>query len=291
MEILYCGKRNESLSFKKEVKCYTWNSLYLNRDSYEVMYAFDSKLGTYKNGFYYVKGNVSKYSVYEKGFQKGCTHILLSDSEIDKNWAFSSLKRVIKSDDRVCICALSFFDDTKTERDWNVQFKEGQGFLFRLNNDIFYKYGLKKEQITWINYFKDSKEEMLNKLQNSSVVYFPGGAPELLMKRIKECKLKRILKNYQGTMIGVSAGAMVQLDDYHITPDDEYPTFQYLKGLGCMNSFDIEVHYQANNHQRKYIQKVLEEKKKPIYALYETGGLIVKESVSMFGKVEVFECE
>lgn len=291
MEILYCGKRNEELNFKKEVKCYTWNSLYLCKEEYEVMYAFEEKNGKVKDGFYYIKGKVTPSKIYEKNETIGCTHILLSDSAIDQNWAFPSLKKIIKANDRVCVCALSFFDDTKSERDWNVQFKEGQGFLYRSNNDIFYKYGIKKEQITWINYFKDTKEEMLQKIQNSSIVYFPGGAPELLMKRIKECKLKRLLKNYQGIMIGVSAGAMVQLDEYHITPDDEYPNFQYLKGLGCIQNFDMEVHYQASNHQRKYIDKVIEEKKKTIYALYETGGLIVKDKVSGFGKVEVFEHE
>ncbi len=291
MEILYCGKRNESLDFKQEVKCYTWNSLYLNQSDYEVMYAFEDKMGVFRDGFYYIKGKMNPIKIYDKNEKKGCTHILLSDSAIDKNWAFPSLKNSISPKDRVCICALSFYDDTKNERDWNVQYKEGQGFLYRLNQDIFYKYGIQKDQISWIQYFKDSKEEMLQKIQNSSIVYFPGGAPDLFMKRIKECKLKRILKNYQGTMIGVSAGAMVQLEEYHITPDDEYPTFQYLTGLGCTHGFDIEVHYQGKNHQKEYINKVIKEKKKIVYALYESGGLIVKDTVSAFGKVDVLKGE
>ena len=50
-----------------------------------------------------------------------------------------------------------------------------------------------------------------------------GGAPDLMMKRIKEKKLKKLIKNYKGIMIGYSAGAMIQLDSYHISPDEDYP--------------------------------------------------------------------
>ena len=291
MEIIYCGKKNESLSFKKEKKCFTWNNLFLNKDPYEVLYVFDSKQATFKDSFYYVK-QIKNYTVYEKDYHKENQYVLLSDSAIDENWAYPTLKKVISPNDHVCVVALTFFDDTKNESDWNRQFKEGQGFEYRRNTDIFYKYGIQKNQITWIRYFNDSKEEMMNKIMNSSILFIPGGAPDLFMKRIKELKLKRLLKNYKGTIIGYSAGAVAQLQSYHITPDDEYPEFMYLTGLGYMGDFDIEVHYHESNHQKHYIQKVLEEKKKDIYAIYEKGGVLVKnQSISLFGKVEVFKYE
>ena len=285
MEILYCGKRNESLSFKEEVKCYTWNSLYLNKEEYDVIYGFDSKNAILRNGFFYTK-SIKEYAVYEKDYKKDCTHILLSDCAFDQNWAYPSLKKIIKPNDRVCVCALTFFDDTKNERDWNVQYKQGQGYMYRMNNDVFFKYGI--QQIEWIHYFTDSKEEMLSKILNSSILYIPGGAPDWFLKRVKECKLKRALKNYKGTMIGVSAGAMAQLDEYHITPDDEYPDFKYERGLGCLAGFDVEVHYAKSNQQKQYIKKVVNEKHIPVYAIGEKGGMIVKDSITLFGNVEVF---
>lgn len=84
---------------------------------------------------------------------------------------------------------------------------------------------MKENQIHWVNYFKDSKEDVLKKVLGSSILLLTGGAPDLMMKRIKEFKLKKILKSYQGLMIGYSAGAMIQLKEYHITPDEDYPTF------------------------------------------------------------------
>lgn len=211
------------------------------------------------------------------------TSILLSDFNFDQNWAYPTLKKYLKKEDKVCICALTFFDDTKSIEDWNKQFKKGQGYFYRLYNDVFHKYGI--SNIEWIQYYEDSYEQMKQKIENSTVLYIPGGAPDLFMKRIKECRLKKVIKNYKGTIIGVSAGAMVQLNQYHITPDDEYPEFKYLNGLGFISDFDIEVHYNASNHQKKYIQKVKDEKQLPVYGIYETGGIVCAEKMELFGKV------
>ena len=109
-----------------------------------------------------------------------------------------------------------FSCDTKNESDWNKQYAPGQGIWYRSNQDVFYKYGIGKEQIVWVNYFKDSMDEMKEKILNSSILMLTGGAPDLMMKRIKEKKLKKLIKNYKGIMIGYSAGAMIQLDSYHI---------------------------------------------------------------------------
>lgn len=122
-------------------------------------------------------------------------HILLNTSMIDEKWIYMNLKKYISKQDRVCILPFSFFEDTKNEADWNKQYAPGQGIWYRLNQDVFYKYDIGKDQIVWVNYFKDTIDEMKMKILNSSILMLTGGAPDLMMKRIKEKKLKKIIKN------------------------------------------------------------------------------------------------
>ena len=222
--------------------------------------------------------------------EKNCTYVMMSTSEIDANWAFPILKKYIHATDIVCVFPFSFYEEVKTEADWNRIYKKGQGMEYAEHTDIFKKYGISEKQIMWANYFTDTKQEIEAKLEQSSIVMLTGGAPDLMMKRIKEFKLKPLLKNYQGLMIGYSAGAMIELDTYHISPDDEYPQFKYETGLGCLHGFAIEPHYRATKVQKQSIEKVLDEKKIPVYGIYEKGGLLIHDdTISCFGKVDCFE--
>lgn len=216
--------------------------------------------------------------------------ILMNTSMIDEAWCFPILRRYIKPNMKVCVVALSFFDDTKTQADWNKQYQKGSGIWYRANHDVFFKYGIKDEDISWIYYFQDSKEAMKEKIESADLVLFTGGAPDLMMKRIKEKKLIKALQQFDGIVIGYSASAMIQLDEYHISPDPDYPSFSYERGLACQNDFDIEVYYDQTKTQLASIKRVLEEKKKPVYAIYEKGGLIVEETgITCFGKIDLFE--
>lgn len=218
-------------------------------------------------------------------------HVLMNTSMIDEKWCYPALKKWIEPDDEVCVLAFSFFDDTKNLSDWNRQYKKGQGIFYRTNTDVFFKYGLKESQIHWVNYFIDNEEDMKKAIQSSSVLMLTGGAPDLMMKRIREKKLLKVLKHYQGLIIGYSAGAMVQLAEYHITPDEDYPDFSWQKGIGWISDFDVEVHYHGSKTQKEGIERALREGKRPVAAIDEKGGLAVdeKKNISFFGKVDWFE--
>lgn len=139
-----------------------------------------------------------------------------------------------------------------------------------------------------MNYFTDSKEEMISKIKNSSILLLTGGAPDLMMKRIKKKGLKKILKGYKGMVIGYSAGAMVQLDLYHITPDESYNSFSYQNGLGYISDFDVEVHFRKSKKQMESIERVCEEKKLKVYGIYENGGILVDDFIHFFGNICIF---
>lgn len=303
MELIYLLDKNEYethlVKKKKEYILYSWNTLKLYVNEWQGgMLILDSKklnIETFfdeKKRLLYrcLKLDEESYKDFMPYQFKGIKHCLMNTSMIDEKWCYPILRKLIKPDDEVCVLAFSFFNDTKNSNDWDKQYAKGQGIWYRSNTDVFFKYGLKENQIHWVNYFKDSKEDVLKKVLCSSILLLTGGAPDLMMKRIKEFKLKKILKSYQGLMIGYSAGVMIQLKEYHITPDEDYPTFQYLPGLGCIEGFKIEVHYHASNIQKQSIERVLKEKGQPVYAIYEDGGLIVHDNqIESFGHVDLFE--
>lgn len=222
-------------------------------------------------------------------------HVLMNTSQFGEKWIRPWLKKLIRPRERVCVLAMSYFDDTKNKADWDRQYAPGQGIWYRSNTDVFFPYGLKAEQIVWVDPFTDSPAVMKDKILRSSILLLPGGAPDLFMKRIRKYKLQRFLKNYTGLVIGYSAGAMIQLDDYHIAPDPDYPDYSDQKGFGALSGFDIEVHYQKRRPQLEAIEHVKEMSGKPIYAIYEDGALVVGRdgagrvtSIAPEGKVDVF---
>lgn len=75
--------------------------------------------------------------------------------------------------------------------------------------------------------------------------------------------------------MGTSAGAMIQLDYYHLTPEEDGQDYQYEQGLGLLSGFDIEVHYEPSFLQLASIVTDLKLHQKPIFALPNEGGMIV----------------
>lgn len=109
------------------------------------------------------------------------------------------------------------------------------------------------------------------------------------MERLDEFKIVEQIENYNGILIGSSAGAMVQIAEYHITPDKDYGRFSYNRGLNIIKDFGIEVHYKDLDIQNKYIEKVINEKSKKIYAIKDKGGIIVNNGeLTLLGEARLF---
>ena len=151
-------------------------------------------------------------------------------------------------------------------------------------------YGIPECNIRFINYFEDTKESAAQKIAKADIIYFPGGLPDRMMDRIKEFELYDILMNHDGIIMGYSAGAVIQLSEYHLSPDDDYPEFQYYKGLPYLNDFYLEVHYENTEIQNNAIQRVITERGKPVYATeFRAGAILIDNgSMKLIGKVKVF---
>ena len=145
--------------------------------------------------------------------------------------------------------------------------------------------------ISFINYFADTKESAKAKIEKADIIYFLGGLPDKMMARITEFDLKDILMKHNGVVMGYSAGAVIQLAEYHLSPDEDYPEFKYYEGLPYIDDFYLEVHYKGTETQESAIQKVLKERKKTVYATVCMNGAILIDNgtVKLLGDVKEYK--
>jgi len=73
--------------------------------------------------------------------------------------------------------------------------------------------------------------------RNYIYILFPGGFPEKIIKRLDDIKLTSTIETYQGIIMGFSAGAMIQCENYYISPAEDYPEFTYENGLKGIKNF------------------------------------------------------
>lgn len=194
-------------------------------------------------------------------------------SALIEDYSYNTLKEILKPNMKAVVVGFSFFGNLTKEEYENMYGKESEYYIKIQNN--FLKYNIK--DVNWIYYYNQSKEEMIKLIKDADILYFPGGAPDLMMERIKEKEIIGELKNFSKIVIGSSAGAMIQLKHYHISPDNEYFKFSEHKGLGYIDEFFIEVHYNKRKKQKKGMRKMRKTYKKPVYIIPDDGMVIVKD--------------
>lgn len=220
-------------------------------------------------------------------------NILLEGYDIDAPWLYGKLNQYIKPDNKVAVVAFSFRDNrVKCTDDWNMLYGKEQGKFYGGIVGAFQSYGIPVENITFLNYFADTKESAVNKIQQADIIYFLGGLPDRMMDRIMEFDLYDVLLHHKGVVMGYSAGAVIQLSEYHLSPDDDYPEFGYYRGIPYCNNFYVEVHYQGTDIQKEAIARVIKERSKTVYATHFGKGAIIVDNgrVYTIGEVDIFRC-
>lgn len=216
-------------------------------------------------------------------------NMLFSLYNFNENWAKDTVSKYINANDKVLVIPFSFGEDISNDMDWQNEFGKNNGNHYKGIVTPFLSYGISEKNITFINYFKDTKESAKDRIKNSDIIFFTGGLPDKMMCRLKEFDLINEIENFTGTIIGSSAGAMIQIKEYHITPDEDYDKFSYNKGLNLIKNFDIEVHYKETKIQKNYINKVLNEKTDTVYAIKNTGGIVIDNNLITFlGDTQTF---
>ena len=218
-------------------------------------------------------------------------NILLEGYNIDEQWLYEELKNYVRPNHKVAIVAFSFRDSQiKNLEDWEKCYNRENGRFYKGIVGGLLAYGIDEKNVSFLNYFTDTKESAREKIENADIVYFLGGLPDKTMERIKEFELYDVLLNHNGIMMGYSAGALIQLGEYHLSPDGDYPEFVYFKGLPLLNEFYLEVHYEGTDIQNEAIQRVLKERNKTVYAtICDEGAILVDNgNLKLLGKVKEY---
>ncbi len=220
-------------------------------------------------------------------------NILLEGYDITAPYIYDELKKYIKSDHKAAVVALSFRDTrVSSQADWNLLYGKENGRFYGGIVGGLSNYGIPEDNISFINYFADTKESAKKKIKDADIIYFLGGLPDRMYARIKELDLQDVLMQHDGIVMGYSAGAVIQLEEYHLSPDDDYPEFDYYPGLPYLKDFYLEVHYEGTATQNAAIKKVLAERKKRVYATALMNGAILVDngSIKTLGDVKIFDC-
>ena len=191
----------------------------------------------------------------------------------------------------MAVAAFSFRDNrVKTAADWDALYSPERGMYYGGITGGFAAYGIPAERVSFLDYFRDTKESAAEKVEGADILYFLGGLPDRMLARIEEFGLTEPLLRHRGTVMGYSAGAVIQLAEYHLSPDEDYPAFAYYRGLPYLDDFYLEVHYEGTPVQQAAIRRVLAERGKPVYATaLRAGALVVEEGqVRTIGDVRLF---
>ena len=219
-------------------------------------------------------------------------NILLEGYNRDAPWLYEELKKHIKPMHKVAVVAFSFRDSrVKSLADWNILYSKENGRFYDGIVGGFTAYGIHEKNVSFINYFTDTKESAKQKIEAADILYFLGGLPDRMMDRIKEFDLQDTLMKHQGIVMGYSAGAVIQLAEYHLSPDDDYPEFGYYDGLPYLKDFYLEVHYEGTASQKAAIEKVIAERQKTVYATSLMKGAILVDNgtVRLLGDVKEYK--
>lgn len=172
-------------------------------------------------------------------------------SGFDKNETFWNelaiqLKRDINSYERITFISGS----TNLERTHNIDIP----FLIKALKKIRIQF----EDIKCIE-VETNEEDAKNYIENSSIVVLLGGNPFFQKELIESKKIDENLKNYNGVILGISAGAMNMSKYIIVTPcSKEYPDFDIRPGLNLSNisiyphnNFEgVEFPKEVNTHDR-----------------------------------------
>lgn len=218
------------------------------------------------------------------------TNILLEGYDISAYWLKDALARILYPHHRAAVIALAYRDSrVKCAADWNALYAPGGRFHDGITAG-FAEYGIRKENVAFIGDFTDTKQTAAQKIAAADILYFTGGLPDRMMTRIHAMGLVDMLRSFNGIVMGYSAGAVIQLAEYHLSPDEDYPSFGYYEGLGYLSGFYHEVHYEGKPEQNASIARVLRERDGTVYAtICGNGALIVQDGdIHTAGEVKVF---
>lgn len=217
-------------------------------------------------------------------------NVLLESYDLTAAYLYPTLKEYIHPGDRVAIVAFSFLpSQAGCLEEWEGLFGK-EGMFYGWLVEPFAAFGVPEENITFLNYYADTPESAAEKIRGADILYFTGGLPDAMMDRIREFGLYELIRDHPGVKLGCSAGAVIQLEEYHLSPDRDYPEFAYYEGFPWLRDFYVEVHYEGYPTQKEAIARVLRERGKIVYSTGNNRSAIIadEEKIILLGDAKCY---
>lgn len=213
--------------------------------------------------------------------------VLFSKIEFGMDLVVERLKDFVKPDYKVAIFPWAFPNEITSE-EFEKEYFPVDGRRYNKYYTELKKIGISKENIRACNPYKDTRNGLIEIIQNSDILLLPGGNPEMFFKKVlHDTELIYYIKHYNGIIIGDSAGCELQLKRYFITAKNNYyKYFAFYDGFGVLDDpFYIDVHSINNKRYLEKLQEVADDKNKSVYAIFDDGALIYNRDSS---KLEIF---
>ena len=177
------------------------------------------------------------------------------------------------------------------DMDWQInnpkELLQG-GNYYNERYEPFKDFGITEDHF-YIVHPKDDKETIKSRFTYCDIIFLAGGHMCVLDQLLNNFGLWKLIKMCDKHVIGVSAGALIQLDKYNITPyiDPYYDYYDTCTGLGLLKDVRLIVHYRHDyDKHREILQHISAEtaeemsetnKDIMIVTLSDTEGIIVDE--------------
>ena len=202
-------------------------------------------------------------------------NILLNINNFSEEFAYDTLKDIIQPYMNVLIIPFSYHEDwINSCEEFDAHYSKGKDEFEDIAKE-FVNYGIKRRNIQVLHYYKDSRKTIRRKFHFADIIFLTGGYPDRFLYRIDQLNIRKMIQNFKGIVMGTSAGAMIQFDEYHVTPEEEGQDYEYHEGLGLLSGFDIEVHYEDSFMHLASLVTDLKLHGKPIFVLPNYGGMVV----------------
>lgn len=132
--------------------------------------------------------------------------------------------------------------------------------------------------------YGESKIEVAKKISRSNIIYLTGGQVSILLERLQKMEIDSLIKNYNGTIIGRSAGALVLCK----TCLTKCRSTKKVKLVNCLDLFPytVKAHYTSQNDSA--LEKLSKVRK--IFAIPANSAIIYNEgAISTLGEAYLFE--
>jgi len=133
--------------------------------------------------------------------------------------------------------------------------------------------------------YSDTFEEIARKVECSDLIYLPGGLTSILVERLRNKNVDDLLREYDGIIVGRSAGALSLCKKCILTKNRKKPATIIITGIKLVD-FSAKVHY--NSSKDNELKRLSKEEK--IYAIPEGSALVYDNGdLSFIGDVYLFQ--